>query len=230
MVNSIVDSVFIASAESRDLFDKSQMWFIGATKVSTNALSQLFGREQAIRFHNRLLGMDPLGLNGVEPGALGGQEERQEADAFPSLFDLLVVLPNQAPTHFAEMPGGVIPDQEPIALARIDQALTTLLQELDADRTHRTTGDEAHPDLRAVRILGRARLPQDAIAGQGLGVGVALFPGLLDQANRSLLALPSMQAWSGKTTPPDFIQKADRPIWLRTGVSDQPLTSVFFRR
>src|SRR5512135_1025936 len=204
------------------------MWFIGAPKVSTNALSQLLGREQAIRFHDSLLCMDPLRLNRVEPRALGGQEERQDTNAFPSLLDLPVVLPNPVPHHFAEMPRSIIPNQEPVPLALGSQTLTTRLQKLNADGTHRSPGDKAHPDLRAIRIVGQALLPQDAIARQGFGVGIALLPGLLDQANRSLLTLPGMQAWSGKTTPPDFIEKTDRPIRLRTGVSDQPITSVFF--
>src|SRR6266567_2077941 len=100
------------------------MRFIGAAKVSTNALSQLLGREQAIRFYHSLLGVDPLRLDGVEPRALGGQEERQNANAFPRLLDLLVVLPNPTPNHFADMPGGIIPDQEPVALALGSQTLT----------------------------------------------------------------------------------------------------------
>ena len=198
--------------------------------MSTNALSQLLGREQAIRFHNRLLGMHPLGLNRVEPGALGGQAERQDTNAFPSLLDLPVVLPDPVANHLAHMPVGIIPDQEPVPLALGCQTLTALLQKLNADGTHRSPSDEAHPDLRAIRIVGQAFLPQDAVARQGFGVGIALFPGLLDQANRSLLALPGRQAWSGKATPPDFIQKADRPIRLRTGVSEQPITGGFFRR
>ena len=115
--------------------------------MSTNALSQLLGREQAIRFNHRLLRVDPLRLNGGEPGALGGQEARQDADAFPSLLDLPVVLPNPVPNHFAAMPRSIIPDQEPVALALGSQTLTTLLQKLNADGTHRSPGDKAYPDL-----------------------------------------------------------------------------------
>src|SRR6266567_1874242 len=135
------------------------MWFIGAPKVSTNAFSQLLGREQAVRFYHSLLRMDPLRLDGIKPGALGGQEERQDANAFPSLFDLLVVLPNPTPNHFADMPGGIIPDQEPVAFALGSQTLTTRLQKLDTDRTHGTSCDEAQPDLRAVWVFGRPLLP-----------------------------------------------------------------------
>jgi hypothetical protein len=198
--------------------------------MSTNALGQLIGRKQAIRFYNRLFGMDPLRLNRVKPGALSGQEERQDANALPSLLDLLIVLPKPAPNRFTHMPGGVIPNHKPVPLALSSQSLTTILQKLDADGTYRATSDQAQPDLRAVGIVGIALLPQDAIARQGFGVGIALFPGLLNQANRRLLALPGMQTWSGKAAPPNFIEKASCPIWLCTGVGDQPISCVFFNR
>jgi hypothetical protein len=114
--------------------------------VSTNAFSQLLSREQAIRFDNRLARMDPLWLDRVEPRALGGQEEGQDANAFPCLFDLLVVLANPPATHFAEMPAGIIPDHQPVALALGSQTLTTLLQKRYRDHTDRASGDQAQPD------------------------------------------------------------------------------------
>ena len=67
--------------------------------MSTNAFSRLLGREQAIRFDHRLPGMDALGLDGLEPRALGGQEAGQDAHAFACLFDLLVVLANPPANH-----------------------------------------------------------------------------------------------------------------------------------
>ncbi len=198
--------------------------------MGTNAFSQLLGREQAIRFHNHLLGVDPLWLDGVEPRALGGQEERQDVNPFPSLFDLLVMRTYPSANHFAHMPGSIIPDQEPVAFALGSQTFTARLQKLDANGTHRPSCDEAQPDLRAVRIVGWSLLPQDAIASQGLGIRVPLFPGLLDQANRMLFALPGMHARPGKAAPPHFVQEADGPIRLLAGVSDQPVACVFFSR
>ncbi len=196
--------------------------------MSTNAFSQLLGREQAIRFYHSLLRMHPPRFDWVEPGALGGQEEGQDANAFPRLFDLLVVLPNPTPNHLADMEGGHYPRSRASCACRWrSQSLTTILQKPDRDRTHRAPGDEAQPDLRAVGIVGRSLLPQDAIAGQGLRVGVALFPALLNQTHRSLLALPGMHAWPAKAAPPDLIEKAGGPIRLRTGVGNQPIACVF---
>src|SRR5215467_9628821 len=135
------------------------MRLIGAGEVSTNALSYLLGRKQPIRFHDSFFGIDPFGFNGVESGALRGQEERQDAHAFARLFDLLVVLSDPGADHQASVPGGIVPDQEPVALALSHQALTTILQELNAESTHRTTRDEAQPDLGTLRSLRGSGLP-----------------------------------------------------------------------
>src|SRR5215469_16087273 len=68
-------AAFIPSANSRHLFDNGQMGFIGASKMRTNAFSQLPGREHSVRLHDGLLRMDPLRFNRVEPGALCGEQE-----------------------------------------------------------------------------------------------------------------------------------------------------------
>ena len=196
--------------------------------MSTNALGQLFGREQAISFHNRLLGMDPARLNGIEPGTLSGQEEGHNTDSFARLFNLLVVFANPGTYQQTSMPRGIVPDQEPVVLALSSQALTTILQKLDADRTHRPSRDKAHPDLRTVRILRRSGLPQDAIASQGLGIRIIFLPALFDQAKRLLCTLLGLQLWLSKAAPPHFIEEAQRPLRVLTGVHNQAVTSFFF--
>jgi hypothetical protein len=199
--------------------------------VSTHAFSQLLGREQAIRFNHHLLRMDPLGLDGVKPGTLGGQEERQDANAFPRLFDLLVVRPNPVPNHFAHMEGGRYPRSRASGVCRWrSQTLTTRLQKLNADCTHRTPSDKAQPDLRTVGIVRWSLLPQDAIAGQGLGVRIVLLPGLLHQTHGMSLVLPGVHARQGKAAPPDFVEETNGPIRLRTGPSNQAVACVFFSR
>ena len=68
------------------------MRFIRTAKVGTNALSELFGGEQPIAFDHIAFGMDPFGLNRIEPGAFGGQEQRQNTHAFALGFDQTVLL------------------------------------------------------------------------------------------------------------------------------------------
>src|SRR5215471_15761233 len=95
------------SANSRHLFDNGQMWFIGAPKMGTNAFSQLLGREHSIRLHDGLLRMDPLRFNRVEPGALCGEQERQDTYPLTRPLDLLIVGADPGAHGLALMPGGI---------------------------------------------------------------------------------------------------------------------------
>ena len=195
--------------------------------MSTKALGQLSSREQAMWFHDRLVGMDPFRFNGIEPGALRGQEAGQNTNAFAGLFDLVVVFTDPGANHLADMPASMVPDQEPVVLALGSQALTTLLQTLNADGTHGPSGDKAQPDLPTIRLVERSRLPQDAIAGQRLGVGIILEPGLCDEVNWVVFAVPGLHERLGKAAPPHFVQKADGPLGMLAGISEQAVTSFF---
>ena len=52
---------------------------------------QLSGRKQSIGLDHVLFAMHPLGLDGIEPGTLGWQQAREDANAFAALFDLLIM-------------------------------------------------------------------------------------------------------------------------------------------
>ncbi len=206
------------------------MSFIRSSIISTHTLGQLFGSKQAIRFDDMAFAVHPFGLNGVEPGALRWQEKWQDMDTFPRLLDLLVVLANPGANGLTLMPGGVIPNQEPVRLPLLEQTLATPIQELGGDRAHRASADKAQPHLFALGFIWGALLPQHAIAGQGFGIWIAFLEGLFDQTDRMLRVLPGVHARQSKATPPDFISKADSPGWLVAGPGDQPITGVFFRR
>ena len=81
------------------------------------------------------LAVDPFGFNRLLPGTLGGHQEGQDPHAFARLFDLSVVGADPGPHRLALVPGGIIPNQEPMRLAVLAQPLTTPLQELDGDGT-----------------------------------------------------------------------------------------------
>src|SRR5260370_7982266 len=103
------------------------------------------------------------------------------------------------------MPGGVIPDQEPVGLALFEQAFTAPLQELDRDGAHWSSGHEPQPGLRAVRLLGTSLLPKPTITCQCLGIRVILAPGLLHPAHPLILGLPAAYLGHRKPPPPNFI-------------------------
>src|SRR5260370_16973415 len=107
------------------------MRFIGTAKMSTNAFSQKLRGKQPIGFHHSAIAMDPLGFNRVEPGTFGGQETRQDADAFAFSFDLGVVCADPSAHELAHMPGGVVPNEQPgpfpFSLHLVTPPLHTLL-------------------------------------------------------------------------------------------------------
>jgi len=204
------------------------MRFIGTSKVRTDPFSQLLSRQQAIVLSHMAFAMHPFGLNRIEPRTLRGQQERQYANTCARLLDLLIVLAKPGTHGLALMPRGIIPDQEPVCLALLEQARASPLQELGGDGADRPPGHEPQPDLRAVGFLGSSLLPEHTVASQGLGIRVVLAPGLLHQPQRLLLALPGMRKRQGKAAPPDFIAKPDRPAWLLASPSDQAVPCVFF--
>ena len=88
------------------------MWLIGTSKVGTDSCGKLFGGKQPIVFDHIALGMDPFGLNRIEPGAFRGQKQRQNTHALGLGFDQAVVLSDPGPHHLAHVKGGIIPDQQ----------------------------------------------------------------------------------------------------------------------
>src|SRR6266568_562768 len=140
------------------------MRFIRTMKIGTHSLSQFTSRQEPGRLDHRPLAMHPSRFNGIEPGALFGQQQRQNADPFARPFDLLIVLANPSTDQLAHMPGSVVPDQEPVALAFLFQPLTTPIQKLQADRADWPSSDKAQPHLIAHGTVWSSRLPEDSIA------------------------------------------------------------------
>ena len=164
----------------------------------------------------------------IEPGALRGQQERQNAHAFPGLLDLLVVLAYPGTNGLTLVPGGVIPDQEPVVLATLEQTLTAPLQELRRDCAPRGCGHEEQPGLRTIGLIGSPLLQEQTVARQHLGIRVVLSPELLHQPYGLVKALPGVNLGRRKAAPPDFIAKANCPAWLLAGPGNQATPFVFF--
>ena len=207
------------------------MSFMRTVVVSTNALDQLLGREQAVGFNHGALAMHPLGFNGIKPGTLCGQKQRQNAHAFPRGFDLLVMFTNPGAHDLTAMPGGIIPDQQPRSFALGLQVGAAAGQKLRGDVTHRASIDKPQGHLISNGGVSRTSLPQDPITGQGFRIGVGLLPPLLDKANWFLLVLPGRRFGQRKATPPDLVEEANRPVdrlLLLRGPAQQSVASRFF--
>src|SRR5579875_1488535 len=203
------------------------MWFIGTAKMRTDALSQLLGRKQPVGLNDGPFAMHPPGFDGIEPGTLRGQPERQNTHTFRGLFDLLVVFSDPALNALADMPGGIVPDQQPGCFPLGFQTLATPVKELGGDLADRTPSDKAQPHLVPLGRLRGTGLPQHAITGQRFGIRIVLVPGLLHQTHGMILVLPGMQARLRKAAPPDLIEEpvAQVGCWLAQAIS---LSRAFF--
>jgi hypothetical protein len=199
--------------------------------VRTNALDQLLGREQAVGFNHGALAMHPLGFNGIEPRALCGQKQGQNAHAFTRGFDLLVVFTNPGAHDLTAMPGGIIPDQQPRAFSLGLQFGTAAGQKLRRDVTHRAPIDKPQGHLISNGGISRTSLPQDPITSQRFRIGIGLLPPLLDKANWFLLDLPGRRFGQRKATPPDLVEEANGPVdrlFLLRGQLNNRSRALFF--
>jgi len=204
------------------------MSFIGASKVGTYPFSQLASSQQPIMFDDIAFGVDPFGLDGIEPGAFGRQKQGQNAYTFALLLDQTVVLSYPGPHDLAHMEGGVIPDQQPRGFANRLQVSATPLQKLGGDGAYWTSCDEAQRHLLANRISRRTLLPKHPVTGQRFGIRITFLPGLFHQAHRRLCILPGMQARKREAAPPYLIQKPNCPAWLCARPGDQAVACRFF--
>ena len=136
------------------------MWFIRAAKMRTDPLRQLFGRKQPIEFNDGSLAMHPLGLDGIEPGAFRWESKGQDAHTFARLFDLLIVFSDPGSHDLADMPGSIVPDEQPGSFALSRQPFAAPVEKLGGDVAHRTPRDKAQPHLGAIRVLRGSLLPQ----------------------------------------------------------------------
>ena len=93
------------------------MILVRTAQSITDAILDLAGGEQASGLDDLALAVDPLGLDRIEPRTLAGKEAGEDAHALTHLLDLAVVVVNPIRNGVADVPGGVVPDQEQDRLA-----------------------------------------------------------------------------------------------------------------
>src|SRR5262249_40720444 len=153
---------------------------------------------------HRPLAVDPLGLDGIEPGAFTRQPAGDKADALPLRLDPMIMGVDPVAHLDAFMPRGIVPDQEQRLLAQRREFVAAPGQKLRGGSTDGLPYRKAQPDL----FWGSRRGPQQqAITGQGFGRIIALGPRLLDQPQPSSGWCPAVQLGLRQATPPDLIRK-----------------------
>ena len=204
------------------------MGFVRAPIGVAEAVSKLLRCEQAVGFDDASFAVDPGGLDGVEPGTLAGQVAGDDADALALPLDLAIVVADPVADLVADVPGGVVPDQEQRLLADGLELAAAPIQVVDGDGTDGPAIDKPQPDLVGRRLIGRISSQQQAVAGQRLGIRVALRDRLLDQPQPVVLLDPGLEAGSGQPAPPDLVLEPQDPGRMGGGQAAQAVARPFF--
>src|SRR5262249_22577862 len=121
----------------------------------------------------------------------------------------------------ADMPAGIVPDQQQRLLALSRQVVADPGQEVLRHLADGPSVHEAQEHPAGVR-------PQEAVAGHGLGVRVGLLGLTLDQEQRRA-AGPGVQRRLRQAAPPGLVLVAQHPVGVRLRQPDQPVAGFFFR-
>src|SRR5260221_11674539 len=119
-------------------------------------------------FDDMTFAVNPLWLDRIQPGTFGGQKEGQDVNALARLLDLRVLFSDPGAYHVRAMPGGVLPNQQPVAFALLVEALTAPVEKCDGDPTFSAPSHKAHPHLGAIRLVRGSFLPQHSRRKRGL--------------------------------------------------------------
>src|SRR5687767_11018302 len=121
---------------------------MSTAEVGAGTVGKLFGRQQALRLHDGTLAVHPLRLYRVQPRALTGQQTEHDPHAHAlSGLDLSVMFTKPGAYGLADVPRGVIPNQQQRFLACCVQTLTTPRKKVNADGAYRPAINETEQHL-----------------------------------------------------------------------------------
>jgi len=164
--------------------------------IATETLSRFCARQFTGGFGDGALARHPCRFNAIEPRAFGRQLTDHQATATGAL-DPLVMSPDPGPDGAADVPGGVVPDQQERRLAIVGPPCSQPPEKLGGHQTDWPPVDNADQH-------GLGVGPQPAIAGERFGFGILPVRRVLDQAY-GVTVCPGMQRRGGHAAPPDFI-------------------------
>src|SRR5215208_1040160 len=201
------------------------MLIVRTSEGRADPLGKLVGAQQTVGLYHLALAVNPLGLYGVEPWALFGQQAAD--DPHPScsaLFDLPVMRGDPLSNLLGDVPGGVVPDQNPNLLARRLELLAAPPKEPRGYRAYGTTVHETHPHLLE---LGHIK----PVAGDGLRIGVVLGDRLFDEAQRRFARIaPAAKGWPRQAAEPGLVQETYRPLGMSRRQANHSVAAPFFLR
>ena len=198
-------------------------------KVGTDPPGNLLGGEQSGWFHDRPFAMHPFGFNGIQPRAFDGEKADDDANTVAVVLHDTIVGMNPGANLFADMPGGIVPDQEEHPLTLVRQVLADPVEKLLRNRTDGATVNEAEQQRVCLGGHVICRTEIDAITGEGFRMRIAVGNSPFDEMQRVIRRGKRMQMRQRLPTPPHLIGKAYRPIGLCFSECEQAVSSVFFR-
>ena len=219
----------VPSALSSGLLGQSEVSFMQAVEGGANTLDELVSGQQAGGLDHPPLAVDPLGLDGVQPGALDRQVTRDDPHAVAGQLDLAVVAPDPGPDLATDMPGRIVPDQQQGGLAESLQLGAAAGQVLRGQRADRAAIHEAQPACLMPAASRLSPADQQAVAGQRFGIGISVGDRLFDQPQGLVRLGPGVQGRLRQTRPPGLILEAERPLWVGLRQADQAVATAFFR-
>jgi hypothetical protein len=170
--------------------------------------------------------MDPLRLDGVEPGGFGRQPTGYDPHALPGPLDGVVMGLHPGPDRLADGPRGIIPDHHQGSHPLGSHTVTTPGQKGWGDGTDRAS----LPKPQQSRLALVRRVPyQQPLTGHSLRVGVALGARQGVQLGDRVRCRPAMRSGRRQSAPPDFIGPAQGPAGELLDAPDQAIVPVFFR-
>src|SRR5215212_6892519 len=123
------------------------MGLMGTVVGVGDAIRQLRDGEQAVGFEDAAFAVDPGCFDGIEPRTFDWQVAGDDPDPNAALLDLAVVATDPVAHQMADVPGGVVPDQEQGVLAVGVELAAAPVEVVDGDGTDGPAIDEPEPHL-----------------------------------------------------------------------------------
>ena len=200
------------------------MLVVRTTEDPADPICELISAEQSLRRCDFAFAMNPLGLDRIEPRALGRQKAGNYAHpSFATIvFDFSVVGGDPASHLSAFVPGGIVPDQKQGPLAPLPKPVAAPREKLRGYGAHRPTIHEPKPSLCELWQI-------KPVAGEGLRLRITLSRFLLDEAYRLSGISPRMHRRSLEAGKPALVLETQSPLGMALGQPDQPISIPFFR-
>src|SRR5919112_560304 len=197
------------------------MLVVRTSEDPADPVGELISAKQSLELRDLAFGVDPLGLDGVEPRALGGQRARYYPNPMAAGFNPAIVGGDPTSHLMAFVPACVVPDQQQDLLAHSLEPSATPSEKLRGYGAQRAAIDEPKPGLFEPWQI-------QPVAGEGLRLGIVLARLFVQEAYRAARLGPGVHRRPLESRKPGLILEANSPLGMALGQPDQPISIPFF--